>query len=335
MEKARVAVIGCGFFGRMHAEVYTKLPNVELVAICDLLEERAKEIAATLRTVSYTDYNEILLRNDIDAVDICVPDDSHTEVALKAIQAKKHILVEKPLADSVENARQIYDAAKEYEQKFMVAHILRFDPRIVKAYEIIKNGDLGKIIYVSSRRKSPISGARHYARHCELITHSGVHDIDLVRWFVGSEYKTVYAKSRSERLKEENLNVHDAILALFTFDNGVIYSLENCWVLPERYPSYIDAKVEVVGTKGFLYIDFFDHGLRVYNIEGADHPDLIHWPELMGERLGDLREELIHFVNCILNDEKPRVSLKDGYEAAIAAVKVLESIEKNQEVSIS
>lgn len=234
MEKVRVAVIGCGFFGRMHAEVYKRLPNVELAAVCDVSEERANEVAKALGTLSYTDYNEVISRFDIDVVDICVPDDCHTEVVLKAVKAKKHILVEKPLADTIEGARKIYCAAEKYDKKFMVAHILRFDPRIVKAYEVIRNGDIGEIVYVTSRRVSPIIGAYRYARHCELITHSGVHDIDMVRWLVGSEYKTVYARGRQKRLKEENLDVYDAILALFTFENGVIYSLENCWVLPEK-----------------------------------------------------------------------------------------------------
>ena len=333
MRKLRIAVIGCGFFGSMHAQIYAALPNVELVAISDILEERSREIATRLNTKGYIDYNKIF-EEDIDIVDICVPDNAHSDVVLKSIQAGKNTIIEKPLASTIEHCNLIYNASKDFDKKLMVAHICRFDLRYLKANETISKGELGDIIYVTSRRNSPAIGARRYAKNSELIIHSGVHDIDLIRWLVGSEFKTVYAKGAKKKMIKEGLDVYDAIIAIFTFENGVIYSLENCWSLPEKFPSYIDAKIEIVGTKGSLYIDFFSHGLKVYTDKTAYHPDLYYWPDLAGEIYGALRDELMHFIDCVLYNKQPRVSIKDGYEAAVTAVRVLESIKKDQVIKI-
>jgi UDP-N-acetylglucosamine 3-dehydrogenase len=334
MEKIKVAVIGCGFFGAMHAQIYAALPNVELVAVSDISSDRADKIAGDLNTKGYVDYNKILEKEEVDAVDICVPDNGHTEVILKALKANKHILVEKPLANTVEDCRLIYEASASYGKKLMVAHICRFDMRYLKAYETIRKGELGEIIYVTSRRNSPAIGARRYARNSELINHSGVHDIDLVRWFVGSEYKTVYAKGAKKKMIKEGLDVYDAIVAIFTFENGIMYSFENCWSLSDNFPSYIDAKIEIVGTKGSLDIDFFDHGLKIYTDNAIYHPDLYYWPDYMGERCGALKEELAHFVDCIIYDREPRISIKDGYEVAVTAVNALKSLQNDQMIKI-
>lgn len=333
--KPRVAVIGCGFFGSMHAEIYAQMHQADLAAVVDVSKERAQKLALRLGTKACTDFGEVIEQDDIDVVDICVSDSMHTEMMCKAIACKKHILVEKPLADTLENARTLLEAARGYEKKIMVGHICRFDIRYEKAFEAIRDGSLGEIIYISSKRNSPTLGAKRYAKTCKLITHSGVHDIDLIRWFLGSEYKSVYAVGRGVRMEKEGYpGALDSIQAIFTFENGVTYSLENTWALPDKYPSYIDASIEIVGTKSAVYIDFADQGYRVYSNEGCEHHDVSYWTQSFGVRSGDLRLELAHFINCILQDETPRVSVKDGYEVTYAAVKALESIESGKVVQI-
>lgn len=335
MNKPRIAVIGCGFFGSMHAEIYATMNEVELVAVVDVSQEKANALAQRLGTQGYCDCNAVIERGDIDVVDVCVPDSMHTAVVLKAISCNKHILIEKPLADTIKNAQTLVQAAQGYQKKIMVAHICRFDIRYEKAYEAIRSGELGEIIYIASKRNSPTLGARRYAEHCKLITHSGVHDIDLIRWFLGCEYQSVYAVGRSVRMVKEGFaDALDSIQAIFTFENGVTYSLENTWALPDKFPSYIDASIEIVGTKSSIYIDFGDQGYRVYSNESCEHHDVSYWTESFGVRRGDLRLELAHFIDCVLYDKEPRVSVSDGYKVAVAAVKVLESIESGEVTKI-
>ncbi len=335
MEKIRVAVIGCGFFGRMHAQIYATMRNVELAYVVDVMEEAARRVAAEVHTQWETDYRKVIERKEIDVIDVCVPDSMHTEVVLKAVEHQKHILIEKPLADTLEGARRLRDACLHYEKKVMVAHICRFDIRYEKAYEAIRSGSLGEIIYISSKRNSPTLGAKRYAKRCKLLTHSGVHDMDLIRWFLGSEYESVYAVGRKVRMIHEGFeDCLDSVQAIFKFKNGVTYSLENTWALPDKYPSYIDATIEIVGSKGMLSLCFGDQGYNVYTNEGCALEDISYWTESFGVRKGDLRLELEHFINCVLYDEEPRVTVQDGYEVAYAAVKALESVETGEIVKI-
>lgn len=335
MNKPRVAVIGCGFFGSMHAEIYQSMPEVELAVVVDQDGSRAQALASRLNTQADSDFEKVISRKDIDIVDVCVPDSMHTEVVLKAMSENKHILIEKPLADTLENAKILLDASEGYGRKLMVGHICRFDIRYEKAFEAIRKGELGDIIYVASKRNSPTLGARRYAKYCKLLTHSGVHDIDLIRWFLGSEYKRVYAVGRKVRMTNEGFpGAHDSIQAIFTFENGVTYSLENTWSLPDKYPSYIDASIEIVGSKSAIMIDFFDQGYRVYSNDACEHHDISYWTESFGVRTGDLRLELAHFVRCVTDDLTPRVSVRDGYEVAFAAVKALESADTGRLVEI-
>lgn len=335
MEHIKAAVIGCGFFGSMHAEIYSQMREVTLAAVVDLSEDKARALGERLGCEWSADFEEIIQRSDIDIIDVCVPDSMHTDVVLKAIACKKHILIEKPLADTLENAKTLLEASRGYEKKLMVGHICRFDIRYEKAFEAIRSGSLGDIIYITSKRNSPTLGAKRYAPTCKLITHSGVHDIDLIRWFLGCEYQSVYAVGRKVRMAREGFpDALDSIQAIFTFENGVTYSLENTWALPDRYPSYIDASIEIVGSKGAVYLDFGDQGYRVYTNDACEHHDVSYWTESFGVRSGDLRLELQHFIDCVLYDRTPRVSVEDGYRVAHAAVKVLESLENGGVVQI-
>lgn len=333
--KPRIAVIGCGFFGRMHAEIFAAMRKAELVCVVDVNVEAARTLAQRLGSEYASDFRTIIQREDIDIVDVCVPDSMHTEVVLEAIRNEKHILIEKPLADTTGNALALLEACKGYSKKVMVAHICRFDIRYERAYEAVRSGSLGEIIYIASKRNSPTLGAKRYAKHCKLLTHSGVHDIDLARWFIGCEYQNVYAVGRQVRMVKEGFkNCLDSVQAIFTFQNGVTYSMENTWALPDKYPSYIDARIEIVGSKGMLSLDFGNQGYNVYTNEGCALEDVSYWTESFGVRKGDLRTELSHFVDCVIYDEQPRVSVRDGYEAAFAAARALESVENGKIVSI-
>ena len=327
MEKVKVAVIGCGYFGSMHATVYSQMEEAQLIGVADISEEAAKSLASQLGTTWFTDINQ-LLEQDIDVVDICIPDHLHEEIVLKAIAKKKHIFIEKPLADTLDSAKNILNACKGYDKKVMVGHICRFDVRYEKAYSAIQNGELGEIIYITSKRNSPVIGGRRYAEHCKLITHSGVHDLDLVRWFLGCEYKKVYAVGRSLRLASEGYaDAFDSIQAIYTLENGVTYTLENTWALPDKFPSYIDAGMQIVGTKAALFIDFANQGYNIATNYDYSCQDVSYWTQSLDKLTGDLKLELKHFIDCVRFNKDPRVSVEDGYKVAFAAIQALKSIE--------
>jgi len=335
MDKIKVAIVGCGYFGSLHAEVYRDLPGAELVGVCDTTFKTAQTVAENTGCLAFDNLEKMIAEAKPDMLDICVPDCFHLESVLTAMDHNLHMFVEKPLADNIADCQTILARqAKGYNKKTTVGYICRHEPRNLAAYESIRQGAIGDIMYMTSRRVSPIKGGLHYAPHCHLTTHSGVHDFDLARWFAGSEYKSVYAKGSKGRLIHIGHDTEDAVLSVFTFENGIIYSQENTWSLPEAYPAYIEAQFLIIGTKGSIEIDMRDSGFKIYADSHVEYPDLYYWPSLNKERMGALRNELEDFLACIRDDRKPRVSLEDGYRVTQAAAAVLHSLSSGSEVLV-
>ncbi len=327
-----VGVIGLGRAGIKHAQVYHRMPGVALAAVCDLDAVRAREAGERFGCRVFADYRDLLRDPAVDAVSIVLPDDSHLEASRAAAEAGKHILVEKPLASTLADACAICRVADGYGRTFMVGHTLRFDPRHTMARDRILAGEIGDLIHVSSRRNSTIAGAALYRGHTDTHIHLMVHDADYVNWIAGARPRTVFARSREVLLG--SWGMHDTVIALVSYDSGLLVCIEACWVLPAASPTGLDDKMEIVGTRGVLYLDSCDAGLHVVAEGKVDFPDTIHWPEINGETGGTFYEELSHFVRCIVTGSRPIV----GPREALPAVEVVDAIERSlrerREVSI-
>jgi len=322
VRKLKVGVAGVGFIGELHARIFNEIPTADLVAIADPDKERAKEMGERLHCEYYFDPSELFNQKDIEAVSICVPDRNHVEPAVAAAKASKHILLEKPIARTVEDAEKIRKACEDNGVRLMVAHVLRFDPRYVQLHDRIKRGDLGEIIHIRAKRQNPKLIQDRLKGRTSMLYYIGVHDIDIVLWYVQSEIQEIHAKKVSKVYKE------DCIFVLFSFKNGAIGSLEFSWSLPGNYPAGIWSGVEVVGTKGAGYIDVYDQGLKLFT-DGFELPDTLHWPEYNGQIFGDLRNELMHFVDATIHDREFLMPTEDSIKAVEFIETCLESIEKD------
>lgn len=159
----RIGVIGTGAMGQHHLRIYSEMRDVELVGLCDVDKNRAVSLAKMHNTTAYFDHRE-LLKQDLDAVSVVVPTTLHKEVAFDVINSGTHLLVEKPIADTLENADMMIKAAHDAKVKLMVGHIERFNPAVLKLKEIIDSGMLGKIVSISSRRVGPFQPAHTRCR---------------------------------------------------------------------------------------------------------------------------------------------------------------------------
>lgn len=321
-EKLGVGVIGVGTFGSLHAQIYGRLDACELRAVADINPERLAEVSSSLQVEGYSDYRDLLKRADIDAVSICTTDEFHVEPAVAAANAGKHILVEKPLALTSQDCDTIIEAADASGVKLMVGHILRFDPRYVRAYKEIKNDKIGELVHLFARRNNPITNAKRLSRHTSVLFFLGVHDVDFVNWCVGAKPKRVYAEVTSKKLKD----TPDTVLAVLAFPEGTIASLEVSWVLPESFPGGLDARFEAVGTSGAIYVNGGCESVAVAH-ERFERPELFYAPELFGDRVGILRDELTSFIECVLCDTQPVVGGKDAKSAVEVLCAIKESFE--------
>jgi len=327
VKKLKVGVLGVGLIGELHARVFSEIPTADLIAIADSNKERARKVGRQLQCEYCFSSSELLNQKDIEAVSICTPDRYHVEPAISAAKAGKHILLEKPIARTVGDGEKIKKAAEDNDVRLMVAHILRFDPRYVQLHDKIRRGDLGELIHIRAKRQNP-RGVQDYLKgRTSMLHYIGVHDIDIVLWYVQSEVEEIFAK------KASRVHDDDCIFVLFSFRNGVVGSLEFSWSLPEDYPTKVWGEVEAVGTKGAGYIDVHDQGLKLFT-NGFHLPDTMHWPEYNGQIFGDLRDELMHFVDATLSKKEFLMSTEDSIKAVGFIEACLESIQKGAPVKL-
>ena len=330
--KIKVGVIGVGQMGYYHAQIYKKLPMVELIAICEYNDERRAQIQKEFQCKAYKDYKELLENPEIDAVSIALPDNMHRECVELAVANNKHILLEKPLAKELEDGKVLYEITKNYDKVFTVGFLLRFDPRFNMLKQSLDKGELGDIIHLYCRRNSPIIGPKRYIGASDLSMHVMIHDIDYINWYMGCQPVKVFAKARSVLLKENGMN--DVIYAIVTYENNAIACMEACWVLPENSPTIIDDKLELVGTKGVAYIDSCDNGLRIVSDSRIAYPDTRHWYYANGEVKGDLAEEVRAFVNNIAEGTKSIITPKQAYDSLRVVDAIERSIKESKEVEL-
>ncbi len=329
MDKIGYGVIGLGFFGEKHTEVLSKLLNVKLLGVCRRSVKPLKEIAAKYGVPNtYTDYNELLANKEIEAVSITTMWDQHLGPTLAALKAGKHVFLEKPMASTVEECKEIVQAAKASEKIFMVGHICRFNPRYAMAKKEISEGAIGKIVSIYARRNIPATVSEGVLKKIGPIIGDGVHDTDLMLWYTGAKVKTVYANTVSVR----KLANPDIGWTMYKFDTGAVGVCENVWFLPEKTPFQIDERMEIIGTKGTIQIHDTSPNLSICDKNGLRFPDTTYWPMLHGIRTGALREELSYFVHCIFEGKKPTIITPEESLAAVEACLAAEESAKTNKI---
>lgn len=322
--------------GENYIKALRNHPIVNIVAIVDKDRKRAKNIVNTYKIEKYyTNIQNLFEENKLDAVIIATPETQHKEPAIVAAENNSHILVEKPIAHTISDAEDMVKAASENNVILMVGHILRFDPRYAIAKEIISQGRIGDIISIWGRRLNPILTPQRVGKWTDPMFYLGIHDVDLMLWYKQEKAITIYSKAVFKKLKEEyNINVPDVIYTMIEFEDHTLGSLEINWVLPETWNRMLEARMHIYGTKGTLFIDIDSHELSYFTETEWKNPDTLHWPIIDGKMVGDLRNEIEHFIDCIIHKKEPVVTGKDGLRALKITLAIMESYKKNKEVKI-
>ena len=330
--KLGAAVIGLGMMGERHARIWAELPQTELLAVYDIRPEPTAALSALYGLAPCDAIEAALNTPGVDIVSICTDDQSHVDPCLLAAREGKHILVEKPLATSVEDADTIIEACAEYGVKLMVGHVVRFDARYQIARQAIEAGEVGDIIQVYGRRNNWLSSGRRIGPRTSVAFFLGSHDLDLMRWLCGSEVRRVYAESASKALRD--LGVEDSIFTVMKFENGAAGCLETCWAIPDGQPNSLDARLEVVGTKGRVAVRVGSDEVEITTGAGATRPDFTYGPVLNDRQYGALRTQLEHFARCVVTGEEPAVSPADARAAVELCVAIHRSLASGQPVTL-
>lgn len=305
MNRLRVAVIGTGFWGKNHARVYKELAETELVAICDIDPERAKNVASQLGVKPYSSVGKMLGDETVDAVSICTWSTSLAREAMKALRAKKHVLVEKPMATNHRQAEQLIETAKKDNLHLTVGFLMRFIPGIQHMKKAVEDKTIGELVCATAKR---VSQWPERIGDVGVVKDTAIHDIDVVRYLFNKDPISVYAKTGSMRHKK----YEDYAQIMLTFAGGKTAFIESNWLTPYKTRTLI-----VTGSEEIMKLDYITQELAVENARETVQPRLT-WQE-------PLKLELRHFAKCILNEETPLVTGKDGLKALQIAEATLKS----------
>jgi UDP-N-acetylglucosamine 3-dehydrogenase len=320
----RVGLVGAGFMGGVHLDAYAGIPDVEVVGVADARIEAAVAGAEMVGARPYASYEDLVAAEDVEVVDVCLPTAFHRDLAIRAAREGRHVILEKPIARTMEDAQQILDAFSGDGSRLFVGHVVRFFPEYVGIKQKIDAGDLGTIGVVRTSRRSPLllgwnDWYADWRVSGGVLLDLVIHDFDYLRWTLG-EVERLYARGMLGR----EYNRLDYVLVTLRFESGAIAHIEGHW----GYPGPFNYSIEVAGSDALLTANSTEPG-SLQLIGGA--PDEV--PDLVAKK-SPYEKELEHFIHCIATGEEPIVQPQDACEALRIGLAATESVLTGEPVTL-
>lgn len=334
------AIAGCGFIAKKHADAIKNIKDARLAAVCDKVESAMAPYIEEYNAIPYTDFNEMLRNPLIDIVCICTPSGLHAPLAEQAAAAGKHIILEKPMAMTIEEADRIIEAADKNRVKLAVVHPNRFRPAVRELRKIIDSGALGKISHalctVNWNRnqeyydQSPWRGTKEHDGG--VLMNQAIHNLDLLLWFMGRPLEVF----SMEATRLRSIEAEDVSTGVIRFETGALGTVQAAATV---YPENFEESITLFGEKGTVKIGgknalYFEHIV----IEGLGEEEAGNLMQsVKADPLGVPGHQCIieDMIEAIREDRKPAVTGKDGKQALELVVAFYESAKKNQPVNLS
>ena len=318
-----IGVIGCGYWGPNHIRNFHALSNCNMLVCCDKDANRLEHMKGLYPAIETTNATEDLFRdNRLDAIVIATPVFAHYELAKKTLESGKHVLVEKPMTDSVETSLSLIRLAREMNRVLMVGHTFEYTAAVNKVKEIVDSGELGEPLYVSSTRRN----LGLFQPDINVAWDLAPHDISIITYLLRKIPVSVNCQGKSHYKKD----IEDVANMTLNYANGVIAFIHSSWLDPNKV-----RKTAIVGSKKMLLyndletqekIKIYDKGVDAppYYDTYADFQFSYRYGDIYSPRLEDyepLKEQSKHFLECIENGSKPRSC---GY-SGLRVVSILEA----------
>jgi len=310
MTAVRCAVIGAGYLGEFHAQKYAANPNAELVAIVDIDEERAHTIATANKTHAFTNYNNLI--GQVDAVSIVTPTQTHFEIGAYCLQNGIHVLMEKPITTTLDEAQQLIYLAQQHHCKLQVGYLERFNPIVVHARDSIVNPQ-----FIESTRIMPFNPRN---KDVNVVLDLMIHDIDLMQQMVAAPVTSIDASGAfvlTQKIDIANARIH--------FTNGCVAN-----VTASRVSLKTERKMRIFQHDAYLSLDFHNKQANICTRgKGEMFPGIanIKRNTFKANKKDDaLRDEIDAFIQCIIDDTPPLVSGEDGRQALASALQITDMV---------
>lgn len=302
--KVKVGVVGVGSIGRNHARIYSELDSADLICVYDENQDHAESVAREFGTEAVSSLDEFVDR--VDAASVSTPTITHREIASKLLEADRHVLVEKPISDSVDDAKQLIDLAKERGRVLQVGHIERFNPVMSQLEDRLDSPK-----FIECHRLSPFPKR---SMDIGVVLDLMIHDLEIVLHLVSSPIANIDAVGIPVLTRRE-----DIANARIRFENGCVANITASRISPERM-----RKIRVFQSDAYLSLDYQDQSGWIYRKDGME----IGREAVEVERDEPLKCELAAFVECAARGEQPKVSGQQGAAALDVALEITRMIEE-------
>ncbi len=330
-DKVRVAVIGVGHLGSIHANLYTQIPEAELVGVYDINQETCEKVATELNVKAFKSLEE--LWPQVDAVNIVTPTTSHFDLAMSALQNDKHVFIEKPVTEKVFQAYDLKKFAEHKGLKIQIGHIERFNPAILALEGVQLNP-----IFIEAHR---LATFKPRGTDVAVVLDLMIHDIDLILSMIKSEPTRISANGVG--VVSSNIDIANARIE---FKNGCVVNLTASRISAKQM-----RKMRIFQKDAYISMDFNDGVAEIFYLENDEHPIFengtlalslgqlelgelkreIKYNRLKREQVNPLQAELISFIDAIKNNLPPAVTIQDGINALSLAQKVMKEIKRHQQ----
>ena len=316
----RVGLAGLGSMGRNHLRILSGRTDIRLVAIADPVPEALASAGIGPATQPFGEPLAMIAEGDLDAVVIAAPTTVHLPLALAAIERGVAVLIEKPLAATVDEAMQIAAAARRHDVPVQVGHVERFNPAVLELGRLIEVGWLSSIYAIASRRAGPFPAR---IRDVGVTVDLATHDVDIISWIAGERPSRVYAET-AQRIHADH---EDLLFGLLHFPSGTTGMLDVNWLTPVKRRQLV-----VVGEEGMFELDYLTQRLTFTRATDTTNPRLIkgYAPTFEGEvaelpvaSAEPLAAEIDSFLRIVRDGGRPVVDAEDGLWAVAVATSLL------------
>ena len=327
--------IGVLSLAHQHGEAYISnlrlMEGVELVGVADDDPMRGQTVAAHNRAKYFHTYED-LLEAKPDGVIVCTENNRHRSLVEMAASLGIHVLCEKPIATTLEDARAIVEACEKAGVLLMTAFPMRFSAPLLEIKARLDNGDFGDVYCFNATNQGELP-TKHRAWFIDpqlagggaIMDHT-VHLVDIMRWFTGAEVKTVYARS-NRIFHADEVQVETGALEMLTFDNDVFATIDASWSRPQYWPTWGGLTFEMVAQRGAVLVDAFRQNLNVYRQEW-ERSNWAYWGSDMNHAM------VSDFASAIRENRQPRVTGVDGLRAVEATLAAYESDRTGKTVEV-
>lgn len=333
------AIVGCGFIAKKHAQAISNISNANLKAVCDTVESAMEPFVKFYGAKPYTDLNELLQDDTIQAVCICTPSGTHARMAELAAKAKKHIVLEKPIAMTIGETERIIMAAENNNVKLTVVHPNRFRPAVMELKKIMDNGLLGKISHASAKvnwnrnqeyyDQAPWRGTKQFDGG--VLMNQAIHNLDLLLWFLGDP-EQVFSM---EATRLRNIEAEDVSTGVIRFMSGALGTVETSTTV---YHRNFEESITIFGEKGTVKIGganaiYFEY-LDIEGLSETETEKLIEDVKSDPWGLPGHQQIIKDFIEAAEEDREPLVTGKDGRKALELVQAFYQSAETNQPMNL-